>query len=349
MIQIALPQTGAAPATGFGALREGPCWLEDAALPVGETELTAAPPPDAEAGYSYRLFGLALRSEVPLPELVPVPAGPADVVIRRGPVPRQRGTGHGGGLHIVNDAPVLDMLGLRYRIEGGDTITVDADPDASLRNLRLFLLGSAMGALLHQRAILPLHANAIAAGDRAIAFAGRSGAGKSTLADAFHADGYALLSDDICAVVPDADGRFLAQPGIPRMRLWRDALERGGRSADGLDLAYDGADKYVLPLDADAVSGPLPLAAIFFLSDGENSDVPTEIAPVPPARGIEQLIANTYRGAYVPLLGDQRRHFETCVALARSVPMYALNRPWNPARIGETVRLVEEHLTAMPA
>ena len=67
-------------------------------------------------------------------------------------------------------------------------------------NVRLFLLGSAMGALLHQRGLLPLHTNAVEVGGRAFAFMGKSGAGKSTLAAWFHDRGFRIVADDVCVV-----------------------------------------------------------------------------------------------------------------------------------------------------
>ena len=44
----------------------------------------------------------------------------------------------------------------RYRIEAGNRITVESEPGVPERNVRLFLLGSAFGVLLHQRGLLPV-------------------------------------------------------------------------------------------------------------------------------------------------------------------------------------------------
>ena len=78
--------------------------------------------------------------------------------------------------------------------------------------------------ILHQRSLLPLHANAMVVEGRAIGFMGHPGAGKSTLAAWFHDRGFDVLADDVCVVTPGPDGRPLAHPGIPRLRLWREAL-----------------------------------------------------------------------------------------------------------------------------
>ena len=67
-------------------------------------------------------------------------------------------------------------------------------------HVRLYILGTCMGALLLQRKILPLHGSAIAINGKAYAIVGDSGAGKSTLASAFLNKGYQLLSDDVIPV-----------------------------------------------------------------------------------------------------------------------------------------------------
>lgn len=87
-----------------------------------------------------------------------------------------------------------------FAIQNGDTIQVSPMAGADEAKIRLFLLGTCMGALLMQRKILPLHGSAIAIDGKAYAFVGHSGAGKSTLASAFINKGFQLLSDDVIAV-----------------------------------------------------------------------------------------------------------------------------------------------------
>ncbi|HEX4694081.1 hypothetical protein [Sphingomonas sp.] len=288
----------------------------------------------------YRLFGLTLASAIELPDLREVTESRPDVTITIGEVPMPAQLSE-VGLNLVDDAAVLPVVGAgRYRVRGGTSIQIDPEPGAPAANIRLFLLGSAMGALLHQRGMLPLHANAIDVGGRAIAFIGRSGAGKSTLAAAFHDHGCALLSDDICVVTEGPDGGQCAQPGIPRVRLWRDAVERSGRDAAGLDVAYAGVEKYVLQIGETYADTPLPLAAIYVLAEPDEGDAPPEIAPITGAAAIRALAVNTYRGAYVPLVGSPADHFAQCQALVRDVPIFLLRRPWRADRIDETVRLV---------
>ncbi len=126
----------------------------------------------------YRLFGLNVRSEIDLPELTPcaIEAEP-EVTIRLSDIGADVSA---PGLHAVDGDLVFVAEDVaRYRIAAGRTIVVERLPNSPARNVRLFLLGSAFGALLHQRGLLPLHANAVEIGGKAVAFMGESGAGKS--------------------------------------------------------------------------------------------------------------------------------------------------------------------------
>ena len=201
----------------------------------------------------YAVFGLRIRSNVELPELFPASGGAApDVTIELGSVPVVT-HGEADGLNQVNGEFVLVIPKVaRYGIEAGKRITVDAEPGVPERNVRVFLLGSAFGVLLHQRGLLPLHANAIEIDGAAVAFMGPSGAGKSTLAAWFHDRGFRVIADDVCAVSHDFEGRPQAAPGLPRLRLWAEALELMGRSSHGLNrsvLNDDDDEKFDVPID----------------------------------------------------------------------------------------------------
>ncbi|MCP4397035.1 MAG: hypothetical protein GY801_07015 [bacterium] len=75
-------------------------------------------------------------------------------------------------------------------------------------------IASELGALLHQRELLPLHGSAIKVNDGVCVFVGLSGNGKSTVAAAFRQRGYQVLADDVCVVSIREDG---LPPGDPRV------------------------------------------------------------------------------------------------------------------------------------
>jgi hypothetical protein len=294
---------------------------------------------------NYQVFGLRIRSEIPLPELFPADGNSeADVVIRRG----SAGTAESEpGLQADDDALLLTIPQVgRYRIAHGREILVEPDPDVADRNVRLYLLGSAFGALLHQRGVLPLHANAVEIDGKAVAFMGEAGAGKSTLAAWFHDRGFRIIADDVCVVGFDDCGEPYAAPGLPRLRLWAEALALMGRDAVGLERSYVGADeeKYDVPIaPARAAQTEIPLAALYLLDRGEH----LSIAPLTGVEAADAVFANTYRGAYVVAVNGHRRHWQASLVLVRSLPVFRAEREWNPMKLDEQCRLILDHASAV--
>ena len=279
----------------------------------------------------YQLYGLRIASDLDLPELFEALAGPVDVVVQEGRV--ASAASHDlrrGGLDSGIMVEIPDVA--RFDIRGGKSIVVDAEPDADPRNVRIFLLGTALGVLIHQRGLLPLHANAIEMGTSAIAFCGYSGAGKSTLATWFHDRGARVLADDVCVIRVSAMGHGLAMPGLPRFRLWREALERTGREVAGHLRSFSGDesyDKYDVPISAEgSVNEPLPLCAVFLLRRGAEFGI-SQLKGIAAA---EALIANTYRGAYVNAAGASAQHYKMCLSLLATTPIFEVTRTWALSR-----------------
>src|SRR5688572_8173030 len=121
----------------------------------------------AEAHF-YSCFDFRLRSEILLGELtaadeldarpiVDIRLGRVAEALAGSPPPRF-------GIQVADDAVLLTIAGTaRFLVRGGHEIVVDPAPGGSERNVRLFLLGSALGILTHRRGLLPLHANAVVA------------------------------------------------------------------------------------------------------------------------------------------------------------------------------------------
>jgi hypothetical protein len=301
---------------------------------------------DPRAPRTYRLFGLNLASEISLAGVAPpVEAEAADVAVVFGQVPPGD---YPPGYSATPDGTMLAVTKVgRYLIRDGREIVVEPAEGASERNLRLFLLGSAIGALLHQRGLLPLHANAIDLGGRAVAFSGHSGAGKSTIAAWFHDRGYPILADDVCVVGFDEAGRAIAYPGIPRLRLWREALEASGRDAGAYDRSFDDMDKYDVPTETGSTQEPLPLAAIYLLRKaGEGGDAAIErLAGVD---AVETLMSNTYRGGYLKTIGRTGEHLAACLRLVRAVPVFRAERLWGFERFDGQARQLHDHAGEQP-
>src|SRR5438067_5672333 len=126
---------------------------------------------------SYRLFGLAIQSCVDL-HAPAIASGDHDLEIAYGTVPSQLSVVHHEGVRFQSGPRTLllriDKVA-RYLAEDGRRILIDRDPRGADDQVALFLNGPVLGAALHQRGDLVLHASVVAVDGRAVAFLGRSG------------------------------------------------------------------------------------------------------------------------------------------------------------------------------
>lgn len=297
--------------------------------------------------HTYSLFGLTLASELECPELVRVREGSvADIYIALGPIaaiienpmyvhPRFQVGDSVYQFHIDDVA--------RYRIERGQRITVAPFTGAREEDVRLFLLGMAMAAILHQRGRVPLHVCAVAVDGGAHAFCGESGAGKSTLAAALHRRGLPILCDDVGVAVPDGNGTVRFFPGFPRIKLWQDALDHFGIDPAPLDRDLSRTDKYHLRL-RDAFHGePLPLRRLYQLKRTQERNIPA-IQPLARQEAIGLLIENTYRPRMVRRIGNVQSHLRQCGQIASAIHAYRYTRAWSLEQLDVSLDRLLEHL-----
>ena len=281
----------------------------------------------------YACFDFRLRSTIALPEMATAASGDAErdlVDIRIGEVPLTLPDAFdtGNGLQVAGATVLLSVEGVaRYLIREGREIVVAPAEGCSLRNMRLFLLGSALGILCHQRGLLLLHANAFVVDGRAVAFAGPSGAGKSTLAAYFQQAGYDVLCDDVCGISFDRDGRPLAWPGLPRLKLWGDAATTFGFDRASLDCAIEGMDKYHVPLNSVPAMRAVPFDRLYLLERAAPGDG-GRIERLRGAQAMEAVASHTYRGQYLDPMGLGARHFTQCAALSRGAQIHTASREW---------------------
>jgi hypothetical protein len=300
--------------------------------------------------HHYHIFGLNITSAIPLPA-VPVVQSPPDtspdVTIAYGDTPKALKNPRLKGIR-VQAAPGELLLRVdaiaRYHIHGGNRVTITPEKGASEDDILLFLMGSAMGALLHQRNILVLHAGAVEANGGAIIACGPSGVGKSTLTAGLHRRGYPFLADDVCAVTLH-DGHPAVVPGFPRLKLWSDALKRLEMDRKGLQsVRWDGdLEKYFLPV-ADTRRPPVPVHSVFIL-ETTNTDR-MEIIPLQGGKKIDPLLDNTYRRRFLHGLGGKADHFRQCAAVAAQADVFRVTRPKRGFLLKELMDMVEARVSA---
>ena len=287
---------------------------------------------------SYWAYGLNIQSDLMCPELLshPHPTSAPDVTISLAAPESLEFTSLGGRRYDVRPGRFrLEVPGVaRYSVEDGKWILIEPLPESSVEMIRLFLLGSTMGALLYQRGLFPLHGSAVETPWGAMVFVGAQGAGKSTLAAEFHRCGYRLLSDDVCAVQKTARGLVIL-PAVAQVRLCADAYERLGNPPGA---RFD-IDKFIMPMGEKYCPEPVPLKGIHVLSD-VDSDSP-QFEPIRGLGRVKCLLENLYRPHYLNGQRTQSELVRMAGIVAAQAMVSRVTRRRNTTASEELVKFLE--------
>ena len=301
--------------------------------------------------YEYTAYGLHVRSPFALP-FTPLPDGPhgdggsqsePDVRVRIGtapaalPAPADRR----GLWESAPGAFLLDVPGVaRYLATDGRDVLVE--PYGGGNDVGVFLIGPVFAAVLQQRGVMTFHAAAVEVGAGAVLLLGRSGDGKSSLLAELVKRGYPMLADDVAGVVLDADGRPVALPAFPCLRLWADVLDKLAWPERARSRVRPGLDKYLVPVGDRFRSTPLPVRAVCRLSSFAEDGVEVETAPA--AGTFSWLLRSVYRRNFLRGLGQHPACFRTVTALAKRVPALFVARHSWPLRLDALADRIEEYL-----
>jgi hypothetical protein len=274
----------------------------------------------------YKAYGMTISSCIPCPELLPG-SGVSDVTVVYGDVPRElpgkNEKNNGVRYQAIPGQLLLEVDRIaRMLVRNGNEIVIDRQPDATDDDLRLFLLGSGFGALMHQRGILALHGSTVQVGNGCVVFLGWSGAGKSTLAAALARRGYKTLGDDVCAISIGKDGIPYAASAYPQAKMWIETLQYFGLDPQELRRVRPASEKRKVPLESFAYAERVPVTCLYVLSTpnaakNENLSVRQMTGHV----RIRALRDYTYRVEYLSGLNQAAHHFRQIIHLASRVPL----------------------------
>lgn len=290
--------------------------------------------------FIYSAYGLTIHSELPLPELSSCEADEqtdAAVTIRWGAVPHPPNTTGTEQCIWASASAALffwDDIGTLL-VRNGDEIVVDPLPEVAEEVLRLFILGAALGTLLHQRGLLVLHASVVAVNGQAIAFIGESGWGKSTTAAALCVMGYHPVADDVLAMAMDDAGVPIVLPGFPQFKLWSDAIAALGYDPETRPRLRPEIEKRSHRIAEGFSLAPLPLRKIYVLGKGEQLG----IAAIGAQAAFLELVRHSYAVRFLGNQGINALHFQQCTQLVKSIPISRLNR--RPA-LGDLPDIVQQ-------
>lgn len=293
--------------------------------------------------YNYFTNGLNISSEIPIPELLSSRERP-DVWIRIGKVPEHIDNVIATGplRQISKTEFLLDIANTaRYLVKGNSEVIVEPYPNAEENVIRLYLLSTILGVLLHKHDILALHASSIVHNNKAILISGPSGIGKSTVALGFHQKGYEILNDDVSSVFFDHDNRPHVYSGFNHLKLWSNSLEKNGYKTQQFNKLRDNVEKYSFPLAKLKESKPIEIKTVFFISIKDKLE--KEI--LQGIRAYEYIRKNTFRYRLIDGLNKKEKNFAMCGALANSKYVEFIHIVRSEATPHQTlVNYIEEHL-----
>jgi hypothetical protein len=325
--------------------------------------------------FTYSVFGLLLRSNLPIPELIPVEMSASGPVVAvhmdaspytAGEIPSEPGTltytsaytdGTGEPALRVWKLAAGEFLRLAYydgtqfwMNRSGTELWAQWPNNLTIEDAATYLLGPVLGLLLRLRGVTCLHASAVGFADHAIAFVGSEGAGKSTTAALLARKGCAVISDDVVALM-ERDRSFYVYPAYPYLCLWPDSVTMVYGADKKLPSFSPNWNKRLLSLagnDLRFEAQALPLGAIFVL--GERGSVPDApfLEPLTLREGLLALVANSYA---TNLLDKDMRacEFEFLSQLLRRVPIRRLLPSEDPARSDELCAVIFRSYEAIKA
>ncbi|TFE22647.1 HPr kinase/phosphorylase [Cohnella luojiensis] len=294
----------------------------------------------------YKAFGFRVASEMTLPELPELQdigdgKEPADIVITiadlseewsRLALPNRK-------TFVIENRVMFQIADTAtYCILNGKSIIVSPMKGADEDRIRLYILGSCMGALLFQRRVLPLHGSAVAIDGKAYAFIGDSGAGKSTLASAFLQRGSPLVSDDVIAVSLSPDQAPWVTPSYPQQKLWQESLDGLGMERTLYRPIFQRENKFTVPVPALFYPEPLPLAGVFELIKSDKDSI--QIQKIRNLERLSILYQHTYRNSYISRLGLMEWHLGMTAKMTNKLEVFRLQRPISGFTAPDLVSLI---------
>ncbi len=298
----------------------------------------------------YTLCGWRVRSELALPELLPWTgeAREPDVVITIGRVtppavppihtlPFSQIWPDGGYLFT------LETVG-RYWVTSGKTVVIEPVENARETDLRVFLLGTVLGVLCHQRRLIPLHASAVRMGMGAVVMAGDCGVGKSTMAAGLRQRGYPLVADDTTIIQVSPSHTPMVLPSYPYQKLCLDVLDMMEIPAINEMVNRPGQPKYHIPAPAGFETAPLPVLKMYIVYRRVCKS-PYSIERITQGAAMESLDRMLYRRIAGHQIVPKGELFHNVATLVKTAPLYHLfvNEREALSSLDRLAAAIEEH------
>ncbi len=286
----------------------------------------------------YKVYGLVVKSEIELKELEKINLTEFDVLIEKGKVPRKLTNPEKVGVRYQakkNEFLLFVDNICKFYILNGSKIIIEDVGNPSLSEIKLFLLGSAFGALIFQRGKIPFHGSTVLINNKAIIISGVSGAGKSTATAELVLQGYPIIADDV-SLIDIVDNKVCVFPGFARIKLWADTIKLL-KISDNLEKIRPQLEKYSFPVD-NYHNKETEISTVVIIKTKN-----TEGVIIKELKGVEKfkiLNNNIYRKQFAKSLKVEQEQFKIVSQMSAKVKLYVLERPNSSNSVKEVANTI---------
>lgn len=283
--------------------------------------------------FHYRIHGLLIQSQLDLhvdvPNVAPgLQSDKPDVFIYNNPPSNDWISGdnvsqfayfkYDNSRNFYCEVPDLG----RIWAHSGTAIHVQALAGARISDLAAYILGTGIGAILHQRQTLVLHGNAISVNGNTLLCLGDSGAGKSTLSAALVQLKGQLLADDVVSIGDNG----VVQPGLPRIKLWQHSLSLLTMTPQGLERVLHKENKYIWPQHT-SLSVQTPVNTIAILSNVPEKEL--EFVELKGPFKLLAILRHVYRPEFMNKISTSAVMLNKIVSIFGQTRVIGVNRDIN--------------------
>jgi hypothetical protein len=233
----------------------------------------------------------------------------------------------------------------RFDVVGGKRIRITAARSADLVAVRVYLLGSAMGAILHQRGVVPIHAGAVEKDGKVFAFSGAQGIGKSTLAACLSRSGFRVVCDDVLPLDRIDRSGVSIRPSLEFVKLLPDAEQAISGFHAPLETINRLTGKRYYQIEG-ADTSMLDLTALYFLQAQEDLE-DVQIDETPPLDMVNRFMTNIYRPNLAVILKRERQMIQAAVAFQKEVRCFTVSRPLNTVPPDMFAGIMADHFRSL--
>lgn len=228
-----------------------------------------------------------------------------------------------------------------YRVVNGFDIYIHLHGNVDHSSVELFLCSSVLGAVLHQRGIMPFHGSSFIFKGQGVLICGNAGVGKSSVVAAFCQDEGRLVNDDITPICFDNE-HIMMVPLSTKVKLWDDAVSLLHLDKTNLKKIRPSLNKYyVSGFTRQEEKQPLLHTFIVLYTHNQNS------FEIKRPKGIERfncLRHNIYRKIYLKGMPQtEKKYFEQLLTAANLLDVVVVFRPQTSNAL-ETMMYIREHV-----